>query len=266
MAQQRIGWTYDPLEFYVGWQHLGRDRMPFPLVFHADTQNATDFARQYGIAAKALQRRMDEQKYRALFTLANPVVRAEVVGVEQGGAASGMQADSMIRVHAGVDHSAGVVAVQSPGVAFESGGEVVVSMHSVSNTAARIVDVLPSAPPGRTDGIAVPKADLVSREPVSPDSWQIDSWQVEPGQAARTFFGRPFYRMFEVTVDKGTSYDGWKEGTGRGFTLIDYVDDGRYLVRKTATTISAVPATSEVVAAEAHRHFVGYLSAARQTI
>lgn len=177
-------WRFTALEFLVAWQHLGRDRLPFPLTFVGTAESALEFEEQRRQAAIVVRDRMDDNLYRALTALAEPLARVEVCGF------NGPQRTSMIRVHAGVDNSIGAVAAQQPGPTFDVGTDIFLSLHSTASVGTRIVGVLPPIDAGRLRGITADKNDIVRRPKTT--SVLSDGQQLSPGAEARRFFDRAY--------------------------------------------------------------------------
>lgn len=252
----QVGAPLTALEFAALCEFCGRDRLPFPLTFTSDVPLLADFEQQKKQAAQRLLRRgeTDDRFDWAVRTLLDPVVRVEMVGVDR-------VTGTAIRAHAGIDRRAGAVAVQQPGPTPETGGDIVLSLLRAPNVARHLVEVLPSVRPGRTGGMSVRRSD-VERPGTYSDAGGSTSWQVrlgrsaprDPGEQARAFLIRPIDRMVELTVDTGPAHDGRRDSPSTLITIVDYTDDGRYLVRRDQHTALVVPATDEAVVAELDRH------------
>ena len=233
-------WRFTALQFLLAWESLGRDRLPFPLVFRGGAPLLADFQEERRQAATVVHDQMDDDLYRALQILAEPAARVEVCGH------NGPARTHMLRVHAGVDNTAGVVASQLPGRTFDEGGDVILSIHSAANTAPRIAEVLPPVDAGRMRGVVVDKRDL---GPSQGGSVLHEPSYVSAADEAKKFFDRPYSWYGEITVDKGPAFDGRKDDSGKTFQFVDYVNDGRYLVRKNQS-VAAIPASAQTIASE----------------
>lgn len=243
-------WRLSAFEFAVAWEHMGRDRLPFPLTYRGDAETADEFDAQRRIAAESVRQQFDDNLHRALAVLAEPLVRVSVCGFE------GPVGDRMVRIHGGVDRVVGALAVQLPGPELEVGADVLLSLHRREAFESQVVGAMPSTAPGRGRGLRVDKSDLNSGGAVS--VLRSPNY-VSPREEASRFFNRPHAGFGEITVGEGQKRHGRNAPDGQILQWIDYVDDGRYLVRNTAT-ITAVPGTRDTMTAELRRT-VGYVLA-----
>ncbi|MEU2034944.1 ESX secretion-associated protein EspG [Nocardia amamiensis] len=247
-------WRLPQIEFHLAWEAMGRDRMPFPLAFHTNAETQLDFERECRSAAKSLVDKIgdDDSLYRALQALAQPQVRVEMLGYRRDGR------DRMVRVSAGIDDGIGTVAAQHPGPDIESGGDILIFMHSPSFVVKRVASILPDVPPGSAAGIDVHREDLAPEE----RAWTA-SHTPTPREAAARFFNRPYRTYVEIRIDTGPALDGWEEG-GRYLQVVDFVDEGRYLVQVSERLV-ATPVTKDRLEAEIQRRIDRAMVEAHET-
>ncbi|MGQ4616491.1 ESX secretion-associated protein EspG [Nocardia sp. R7R-8] len=247
-------WRLPPVEFHVAWEAMGRDRMPFPLIFHTEAETQLDLERECRSAANALVDKIgdDDSLYRALQALDQPLVRVEMLGYRRDGR------DRMVRVCAGIDDGVGTVAAQHPGPDIESGGDILIFLHSPSAVVKRIASILPDISPGSAPGIDVHRQDLAPEE----RAWTA-SRTLTPRQEAARFFNRPYRTYAEIRIDTGPALDGWQEG-GRYLQIVDFADDGRYLIQVSERLV-ATPVTKDRLAAEIQRHIDYAMAEAHET-
>ncbi|QNG19316.1 ESX secretion-associated protein EspG [Rhodococcus triatomae] len=231
----RTRWRLSPLELLVAYQHMGRDRLPFPLSFRGDAQTMQEFAEMRRTAAQSVLAQFDDNLHRVLAVLAEPVAQVIACGLDDG--------QQLIRVRGGVDRTIGTVAEQFPGPDREAGGDVLLSLCRREHLGSRIADALPTAPPGAKRPPPVHRSDLAE------DGGAVlrSAGYVSPRSEALRFYRRPHTGTGEVTVADGTWIDGRVAGKGEMFRWIDFVDDGRYLVRG-EDPITAVPGSPEALA------------------
>ncbi|UGT53123.1 ESX secretion-associated protein EspG [Nocardia asteroides] len=231
-------WELTPFEFWVAWETLGRDRMPWPLTFTSGVETQDEFDQECRHAADSLIAKIgaDESLYHALHALAHPELRVELFGHRFDGRTR------MVRACAATEAGNGVVAAQIPGAEYGQGANILISLRPAKLVAQRLIAVLPAIPPGRQQGFNVHRDELT--EPQVPGSRRT------PGELATRFLKRPFRTYAEFRVDLGPALDGWKEG-GTRLQIVDYIDDGRYLFRE-GERVEAFPVTTPRLAAELH--------------
>lgn len=243
MSVAVTNWRFTALEFSVAWQHMGRDRLPFPLSFLSDAPTEVEDESQRRTAADSVRKQFDDNLYRALAVLAEPLVQVLVCGFD------GPSSDRMIRVHAGCNQSFGAVIQQLPGHKLEFGADVVMSLHRVDRVTARVVDALPSVNAGTQKGITVHKSDLRTGQQ---GSLMQSAGHESARTSAKRFLDRPHTSFGEITIAPGNVFDGQPANGGAIVQWIDYANDGRYLIRNTQT-IAAIPASAETMTAEVQR-------------
>ncbi|MFC4377140.1 ESX secretion-associated protein EspG [Nocardia halotolerans] len=233
-------WELTPFEFWIAWETLGRDRMPWPLTFTAGVETQVEFDQQCRHAADTLIAKMgsDESLYHALHAVAHPEIRVELFGHRFDGR------KRMIRACATTESTNGVVAAQIPGEKYGTGGNILVYLRPAHAITQRLIGVLPTVSPGTRPGINVHRDDLTA----DPDPY---ARRRSPGEQARAFLNRPFRTYAEFRVDTGPALDGWQEG-GTTLQLIDYTGDGRYLISEGERVI-VDPAATGRIAAELQR-------------
>ncbi|MFE3545952.1 ESX secretion-associated protein EspG [Nocardia sp. NPDC059177] len=229
-------WELTPFEFWVAWETLGRDRMPWPLTFSAGVETQVEFDQQCRIAAESLMTKIgsDESLYHALHALAHPDLRVELFGHRFDGRTR------MVRACGATESNTGVVAAQIPGEEYGKGGDILIYLRPATAVAQRLIGILPKVGPGTTAGFNVHRDDLTTPDPYARHR--------TPGEQARTFLTRPLRTYAEFRADTGPALDGWKEG-GTRLQVLDYTDDGRYLVQE-AERVIATPATPDRLATE----------------
>ncbi|MEU8900060.1 ESX secretion-associated protein EspG [Nocardia sp. NPDC048505] len=245
-------WELTPIEFWVAWESLGRDRMPFPLTFAAEVETQVEFDIQRRRAAESLMRTIgdDDSLYHALHALAHAEVRIELFGYRHDGG------DRMVRACAAIESDNGVVAAQRPGAAFGAGGNIRIDLRRPAAVVQRLLTVLPDTRPGTGPSVNIHRDEL--QRPT-----QINSHRRSPSEHAVRLLKRPFRTYAEVRVAAGPSLDGWQEG-GTQLSLIDYRDDGRYLLRE-SDRIEAVPCAADRARSEITRLVDRTTAQARET-
>ncbi|WP_278264780.1 ESX secretion-associated protein EspG [Nocardia sp. AG03] len=230
-------WELTPFEFWVAWETLGRDRMPWPLVFTSGVETQVEFDQQCRRAADSLIAKIgtDESLYHALHALAHPDLRVELFGHRFDGRTR------MIRACGATESNTGVVAAQIPGEEYGKGGNILIYLRPATAVVNRLIAILPKVPPGTTGGFNVHRDELTA----TPDPYARHR---SPGEQAKSFLTRPFRTYAEFRVDTGPALDGWKEG-GTRLQIIDYTDDGRYLIHE-EERVRATPTTPDHLAAE----------------
>lgn len=233
-------WELTPFEFWVAWETLGRDRMPWPLTFRSGVETQMEFDRECRRAADSLIAKIgtDESLYHALHALAHPELRIELFGHRFDGR------KRMVRACAATEAGNGVVAAQIPGEEYGQGGNILIYLRSAHAVAQRLIGILPAVGPGTGQGVDVHRDDLTA----TPDHYSMHRTE---GERALNFLQRPFRTYAEFRVDTGPALDGWKEG-GTTLQIVDYIDDGRYLVHE-GERLRAIPASTERLASELHR-------------
>lgn len=221
-------WELTQFEFWVVWETLGRDRMPFPLQFRSGAASQAEFDESCRTAANSMIDRMrhEEALFHALHALAHPEVRVEMFGYRRDGR------DRMVRACATIEAGNGAVAAQIPGAEFREGANIMVSLRPAQTVVRQLLGVLPDVRPGAEPAVDIHRSEF--DQPVDRGSMHRSA-----GERATRLIKRPFRTYAEVRVDHGAALDG---STDRGtqITVIDYVDDGRYLIRE-GERIEAMP-------------------------
>ncbi|WP_194819993.1 ESX secretion-associated protein EspG [Nocardia sp. XZ_19_385] len=245
-------WELTPIEFWVAWEALGRDRMPFPLTFAAEVETQVEFDIQRKAAAESLMRTMgdDDSLYTALHALAHADVRIELFGYRHDGR------DRMVRACAAIESGNGAVVAQKPGAAFGVGGNIRVDLRPAQAVVQRLLTVLPDTAPGSGPSINIHRDELHRPK-------RINSYRLSPSEQAVRQLKRPFRTYAELRVATGPSLNGWEEG-GTQIYVIDYRDDGRYLIREDER-IQAIPATADRLRTEITRLMDQASTTARET-
>ncbi|MFE9784405.1 ESX secretion-associated protein EspG [Nocardia salmonicida] len=246
-------WELTPFEFWVAWETLGRDRMPWPLTFTAGVETQVEFDLECRRAADTLIAKMgtDESLYHALHALAHPEIRIELFGHRLDGRTR------MIRACATTEASNGVVAAQLPGPEYGQGGNILISLRPAHAITTRLLAILPKTPAGTTGGFNVHRDDFTT----TPDPYARHR---TPAEQALKFLKRPFTTYAEFRVATGPALDGWQEG-GTTLQLVDYTNDGRYLIHE-GERIEATPATADRIEADLQRLVDQATATARQSV
>ncbi|MFF0817395.1 ESX secretion-associated protein EspG [Rhodococcus sp. NPDC003318] len=237
------------MEFDVLWRLLGRDRLPYPLVYRGDAATEDEHRAARRTAARRIATRLDDALHGALSALFVPAVRVEVFGLHDAGVIA------PIRLHAGIRAGVGVAARQLPGADPDRGGDVRITAGPASGLAATIVAALPVVARGAGRGVVVP------RPGAGPGSLMRRAGRLDPDEASRVFFGRPRTAVGEIGVLPGPAAD-WRPSEGG--EVVHWMDfaDGRYLVRG-GDRVVAQPVSGEEFAAEL-RTLIAAVGAARQ--
>jgi hypothetical protein len=212
-------WQLDGYDFTLALEAMGRDRLPYPLEYQPHRMaHDDDFRRYRQQCARRLQPVFDERLYRALTVLLEPEIRVEIYGVH------GPQQNTAVRMHAGVVGRIAVLAMQLPGPARKSGGDIVLTQLRTDQLAAQLVAGLPQVATGRHQPIRARRSDLnapvYSRHPT----------RLSPEEDLQRFFRRARTGTGEITVYPGYTVDTRPTGDGYAFLWLDYPDDGRYLL------------------------------------
>ncbi|MFC4124468.1 ESX secretion-associated protein EspG [Nocardia rhizosphaerae] len=223
-------WELTPFEFWVAWDTLGRDRMPWPLTFTSGVETQHEFDQECRRAADSLIAKIgsDESLYHALHALAHPELRVELFGHRFDGRTR------MIRACAATESGNGVVAAQLPGPEYGQGGNILIYLRTAAAVTQRLVTVLPTVAAGKHDGFNLHRDELSGPHPTGS--------RRTPAELATRFLQRPFRTYAEFRADLGPALDGWKEG-GTRLQIVDYTNDGRYLFRE-GDRIEARPVTT----------------------
>ncbi|MFC6009956.1 ESX secretion-associated protein EspG [Nocardia lasii] len=244
-------WELTPFEFWVAWETLGRDRMPWPLTFTTGVETQVEFDAECRRAADSLIAKIggDESLYHALHALAHPEIRVELFGHRFDGRTR------MVRAYATTEASNGVVAAQLPGPEYGQGGNILISLRPAHAITGRLLAILPQVPPG-SGGFNIHRDDFAA----TPDPF---AHHRSPAEQAIAFLKRPFRTYAEFRVATGPALDGFQEG-GTILQLIDYTDDGRYLIHE-GERIEVTPATTDRINAHLQRLVEQASAATRQS-
>ncbi|MEU7630748.1 ESX secretion-associated protein EspG [Nocardia sp. NPDC049220] len=233
-------WRFSGQEFEILWSAYGRDRLPYPIRYRPEEMDFADLKRQREVAVTALLGRYAADLERALDVLLEPDVRVE------SKAMGGADMSTVFRFYGAVRGRIGATAIQLPGTASDTGGDVIVRCCTASEVAEHAAAALPKAPAGTHPPIEVRRAEVTA------DRERHIHRPYEIGVVAQLdqIFKRERLALGEITVFAGSAVDA-RPGFGRGFWWMDYVD-GRYYV-KTGDPIIAKPMQSTVMAAEIQR-------------
>lgn len=235
-------WKLTQLEFFLAWQTMGRDRMPFPIEYRSDVEIRADLDRDYAAAARTLVNiPQTDELYRAFQTLAQPQAHVMAFGVRRDGR------DRFVRMHAAVDDGVGAVVVQEPGPGTEldAAGHIRVYSHTPNAAIGRMVSLLPPVRPGTGHGVSINMLDMAPSE-----TWSAADRNA-PRQQVLRFLRRPYHTYVEFKVDAGVALDGWQE-SGTYLKVVDFVDDGRYLLT-VGNRLEASPLTADKLQASIQR-------------
>jgi hypothetical protein len=235
-------WKLTQLEFFLAWQVMGRDRMPFPIEYRSDVEVRADLDRDYAAAARTLvDIPQTDDLYRACQALAQPRAHVMVFGCRRDGR------DRLVRMHAGIDDGVGALLVQEPGPGTEldAAGDIRVYSHTPGGAIGRMVSLLPPVRPGVKHGVSINRLDLIP-----PETWSAAD-RNSPREQVLRFIRRPYSLYIEFKVDAGVALDGWQE-SGTFLQVVDYVDDGRYLLT-VGDRVEATPLTADKLQASIQR-------------
>jgi hypothetical protein len=240
---------FEPLELWAGWRAFGREFLPNPLLRRsAEEAAAEDFAQTVARAADRLAARWNDELYSALVTVAVPDARVEVIGWFG-------RKRVMIRLHAAVRGTDGVLLVQKPGIDADHGGPIVLMRTPAANVGQRVVTALPPGPAGRHGALRVGVGELKSgsdEEFYQPNSW-LEPNRGRPAVLTATQSIRQLNKQ-QRTLDLDVCVFAGPDVVDEPVPdyqaeLVDIAADGRYLVRCTDRAgFSLEPADQGLVA------------------
>ncbi|MDJ0393621.1 ESX secretion-associated protein EspG [Rhodococcus sp. G-MC3] len=213
-------WTVGGLEFRMLMEHVGRDRLPFPLQFQVTADSAADYHRQRQDAADSMLAQFDDDLRVATNIIRDPQLRIELIGHTR----TVGSAPTKLRAHAAIRHEVATVLVQQPGVDDSSGGPVAVHLVESHRAVRMILDVLPPAEPGRS-----------ARIDVRPSEGGTSLFQSVSQNSAdkqlETLFSHPRSSAGEIHVCAGPAADSRPDNDPTGVQWADVPGDGRYMIR-----------------------------------
>nr|WP_296777107.1 ESX secretion-associated protein EspG [Rhodococcus sp. (in: high G+C Gram-positive bacteria)] len=224
-------WTIGGLEFRMLMEHIGRDRLPFPLQFQPTAESAADYHRQRHDAATSVLAQLDDDLRVASNTIRDPHLRIELIGHTTVDGSSPVK----LRAHAAIRHDVATVLVQQPGRDDRSGGPVAIHLVESHRAVRMILDVLPQAKPGRSARI-----DL--RPPDDAASLFQSVSQRSADERMQKLFSRPRSSAGEIHVCAGQAADSRPDSEPTGVQWADVPGDGRYMIRH--SSIISVTAVS----------------------
>ncbi|NLG54112.1 MAG: hypothetical protein GX542_00425 [Rhodococcus sp.] len=237
-------WEMSAFEFVAAWNILGGTRLPFPLAFREYRTPSEQDLPGGEDASHQLQGSYGNEFFTALELLANPAVRVAICGFE------GPHSEGMIRAHAGIGRDLSSVVVQVRGSRPNSGGKVEVSLHQGMEAITQLVKVMPDMPAGTRNEIAIPRTRSSIAERAGSGSLPADMPKEAKAKSdeAALFFSQPHSSFGEIAVNLGSAVHSRKPTDGTILQWIDYVDDGRYLIRHTEHIVARPVSPPQVVA------------------
>lgn len=236
----RREWRVTGTEFGVALRSAGLDRLPYPLRYRENADTGTQLRTQRSAAAARLAEDRNDDLRAALEVFARPSLRIELYGF------LGPNLQTIVRVHAALLGPTAVVAVQDPGATPDTGSDLVVRRLPAKAITSQLLELLPSCAPGRLRELTIHKSDL---DDDRRGGILTATDHVGPHDTIATFFDRPRTLVAEFGAAPGGGYDNRTDEVSTSFHVIDYANDGRYLVRNRPDSIVAQPATSTAVAA-----------------
>ncbi|MCA2206226.1 ESX secretion-associated protein EspG [Nocardia rosealba] len=224
-----MNWHLTPDQFALAWARTDGDRIPYPLAVRASARDTAERAAARPALDAWCARTLDPDLSAALRVLAKPEIRVEVCG----------HAPAPVRMLGAVAGDVAVLAVQSPGIAADRGGDLHVQVGATKRFAPQVFSRMPRQPVGTGPRIAAPAARV--RE----DSRDLVTVPVAgPSDAARIrkLLQRPRTGIGQILVAPGAD----EPATGV-LSWIDVTGDGRYLVHS-GHQVSVAPATPDTAA------------------
>ncbi|RJO72953.1 ESX secretion-associated protein EspG [Nocardia panacis] len=233
-------WRFTGQEFQILWNAYDRDRLPYPLAFRPATAvDWADLVRLREEAVRSLLDRYSPDLDETLGVLLNPDVRVESKGF--GGSA-------VFRFHGVIRGGYGATLTQLPGVAEDTGGDVLLARCRADEVAGAAVTALPQARPGRQAAISFRRGELA--EDRQRYVRRADEYSI--AERLNRVFKRERSALGEVAVFPSGAVDSRPTTDGGGFLWADYVDDGRYYI-KSGDPIVARPMDARMMATEIAR-------------
>ncbi|NLG54470.1 MAG: hypothetical protein GX542_02290 [Rhodococcus sp.] len=237
-------WKFTPLELQVAYQHLGADRLPFPLVstIAGDTQDDVERAtREAGRTFVEKFEQDGDDIYVALSLVAGPPVQIVMVGVLTENA-------QLLRARIGIDHRNVAVLKQEGSIEGQECSDVTLGLVSRAQLGQLIHAILKKLSPGQY------QAPSISRRDLDPDSHYDNVFGSSSGQSgyqqAVNFYNRPTSSVGEIIVSSEQVMDPRVVGKGRVLKWFNYTNDGMYLLRDGSDPVVTVPATVDAIGRE----------------
>ncbi|MDG3011312.1 ESX secretion-associated protein EspG [Rhodococcus sp. D2-41] len=217
-------WRLTGREFAALWERTGFDELPHPISYYGNAPTWDDYRSEMDAARRSLEARADRRLDQVAPMIADAQVRVEVLGMVR------VPRPMVVRILGARRGGDGVVLAQLPGATDDVGADVLVWTCAAEEMARRVVQLLPSADPGRQRPLRVSPAELQEQpdEDERARSYLVSAG-AEPTERARwrRFLSAPCDGMGDLIVSHGV-------GLGRRSEAVQYVDhsdDGRYLLR-----------------------------------
>lgn len=252
---------FEPLELWAAWRAFGREFLPNPLLRESDTR-IDDFDEAVARAADRVAARWTDALYTALVTVAVPDARIEMIGWFGAKRA-------MIRVHAAVRGTDGVVLLQKPGSDAEHGGTIMLLRVPAVQVGRRVITALPQAAPGRRGPLRIRPDQLTSS--AEEEFHQPNSWLEPMAGRPRTASARESIQQLnkqQRVLDADVCVFAGPDLTDQPVPdyqaqLADIAGDGRYLVRYTDRDGFSLEPADENLAAQQLQHALDRTARAR---
>ena len=219
-------WSFTAHEFALLWEdEIRRDRLPYPVMYRNTAPTLDAYRIERDEARESVREKIDEPLLRTLGVLAQPRIRIEVSGFRDVAGEQGVR----VRAHAGIGDKIGVVVSQDPGPTDRIGGDVRVHAVPPSATPALLAGCLPARNPGRLKGVRLHSSEIA----YDPDRSFLQAAGISsPREQYRAFFERERDGLGRIEAFYGPAYDWRPTDDGLHISWMDYVGDGRYMVRR----------------------------------
>ncbi|NLG56538.1 MAG: ESX secretion-associated protein EspG [Rhodococcus sp.] len=218
-------WSFTAHEFAWLWEdQIKRDRLPYPLMYRNTAPTLDAYRAQCDSVRESVQSKLGEQLLRALQVLAQPRIRIEVSGFRD------MARNNVrVRAHAGIVDKLGVVVTQEPGPTDQIGGDIFVYAGPPTIVPTLIAGCLPPRNPGQLKGVRLHSSEIAHDK----DRSFLQSAGISsPREQYRAFFDRERDGLGRIEVFVGPAFDWRPTSDGMHVSWMDYVGDGRYMVRR----------------------------------
>lgn len=235
-------WAFSAHEFAWLWENEAkRDRLPYPLMYRNTAPTLDAYRLECEQVRARLAEKSSERLTQALSVVAQPRIRLEISGFRDVASSRNVR----VRAHAAIADKLGVLVTQEPGPTDRIGGDIRVYAVAPDAIPALIAGCLPARSPGRLKGVRLHSSEIA----YDPDRSFLHAAGISsPREQYREFFDRERDGLGRIEAFYGPAYD-WRPTTdGMHISWMDYVGDGRYLVRR-EEEIRAIAADSPKVAA-----------------
>ncbi|NLE82100.1 MAG: ESX secretion-associated protein EspG [Rhodococcus sp.] len=219
-------WVLSSAQFSALWTRTGQDRIPYPFAVSSSVTTLAEYSLQQNTIREAFEGPEHDHLAAALLLIAEPDIRIELAG---------FVGSAPLRIIGAMDGHHGIVALQRPGQAPGTGGDVVMLGCEPYDVARQVLAQIPNTDPGKYRGVQFRSADAASSGGVlrSPTA-------EHPLRPVADLLDRPSIGEGMVKVVSGPRHDSVTRG---GTSWRDIDADGRYIVFGT-DTVTVQPGTS----------------------